>query len=185
MPAPTLPSSTTSTWTDTVASAEVSGTLTWNSGDMILVIGLTEDTNETINLPTATGLTFAALGSALAAASNCWAHVWQATAGSSGSGAVTAAAGQVQTAMRGIWCTAWGGGTGFVPTNSQGTTTDTLSITRTQANSAIAVGFADWNAVGATSPGWVPSGFTQVQALAHTNVSAFAAYWGDQGATGS
>ncbi len=185
MPAPTLTSQTSSTWTDTTASSEVSGTLTWNSGDRILVLGVTEDTANTISTPTATGLTFSALGSALATSSNCWAHAWQATAGSSGSGAVTGPAGQVLSAMRGIWCSAWGGSTGFVRTNAQGSATDTLSITRTQANSAIAFIAGDWNAAGATSPGWVPSGFTQVQALAHVNVSAFAAYWGDQGSTGS
>jgi hypothetical protein len=60
-----------------------------------------------------------------------------------------------------------------------------LSITRTQANSAIAVIFGDWNAAGTTSPGWVPAGSTQVQALAHANVSALAAYWGDQGSVGT
>jgi hypothetical protein len=185
MPAPTLTSSVTSTWTDTVATAETTGTLTWAAGDRVLVLGVTEDMNNTIAAPTATGLTFAALGSALNAASNCWAHAWQATAAGAGSATVSAAAGEVSTAMRGIWATAWGSCTGFVRTNSQGTATDTLSVTRTQANSAVAYIAADWNAVGATAPGWVPAGFTQVQALAHTNVSAFAAYWGDQGAVGA
>lgn len=185
MPAPTLTSQTSSTWTDTVATSEVSGTLTWGSGDRILVLAITEDTGSTLNTPTATGLTFSALGSALAVSSNCWAHAWQATAASASSGAVTAAAGQVNSAMRGIWCSAWGGCTGFVRTNAQGTATKTVSVTRTQDSSAVAYIGGDWNAVGATSPGWVPAGFTQIQAVAHANVSAFAAWWGDQGAAGS
>lgn len=185
MPAPTLTSQSSSTWTDTAVGTETTGTVTWNAGDRLLVLGLTEDSGLTLALPTATGLTFAALGSALAVASNCWAHAWEATAAGAGSGAVSSVAGGGSSGMRGIWCSAWGGCTGFVRTNQQGGASDTLSVTRTAANSAIAFVAGDWNAVGATSPGWVPSGFTQVQAVAHVNMSGFAAYWGDQGATGS
>lgn len=185
MAAPTLTSQSSSTWTDTAIGADVTGTVTWNSGDRVLVLAITEDTANTQQLPTATGLTFTALGSALAVSSNCWAHAWQATAGSGSSGTVSSNAADASSAMRGIWASAWGGCTGFVRTNAQGTATDTLSLTRTQDNSAIAFIAGDWNAIGATSPGWVPAGFTQIQALAHTNVSAFAAWWGDQGATGT
>lgn len=183
--APTLTSQTSSTWTDTVATTEVTGTLTWNAGDRILVLGVTEDNPVTLNTPTATGLTFAAIGSALTGSSNAWAHAWEATAAGSGSQAVSSTVGG-GSAMRGIWASAWGNCNGFVRTNSSvGTATDTVSVTRTQANSCIAYVGADWNAVGNTSPGWSPAGFTEIQSLAHANVSAFAAHWGDQGGAGT
>lgn len=185
--APTLTSQASSTWSDSASTDEVTtGALSWNSGDRILVLGLTENSTFTLNTPTATGLTFSALGSPLLTTNEAWMHAWQATAGSSGSGNITGPVGEVNSAMRGIWCSAWGNCNGFVRTNAQNVTGQTLSVTRTQANSAMAMAAADWNAVGIGGlTGWTPAGYTQVQAEAHADVTAFAAYWGDQGATGT
>ena len=187
MPAPTLTSQTGSTWDDTVNTSEVTGTLSWNSSDRILVMGFTEDQTTTLSLPTATGLTFAPLGTEITTSNSCWAHAWEATAGSSGSSAVTATiATGAGTAMRGIHALAWGGCTGFVRTNGAGVnSTQTVSVTRTQANSAMAFASADWSASGTGGLGWTPAGQTQVQAATAAGASSFAAYWGDQGATGT
>lgn len=187
MAAPTLTSQTGSTWTDFVSTSETTGTLTWGTGDRILVVGFTEDQSRTLDVPTATGLTFSALGAAITTANSCWMHAWQATAASPSSGAVSAAilvgAGN---AMRGIHAFAFGGCTGFTRTDGPVSSAQTVSVTRGQANSFAVFASADWSASGIGGLGWTPAGQTQVQA-AHLNpqATAFAAYWGDQGATGT
>lgn len=185
MAAPTLTSQTGSTWTD-ISATDTTGTLTWNTGDLILVIGVTEDQSATFNTPTATGLTFSALGTAITASSSCWVHAWSATAASSGSGTVSATANLGGSAARGIHAFAYGGCTGFVRTNlGTQSSTQTVSVTRTQANSAMVFWSADWSASGTAGLGWTPAGQTQAQAISIANYSAFAAYWGDQGSAGT
>jgi hypothetical protein len=188
VPAPTLTSSASSDWTDNAAIDEVTGTLTWGTGDQVLVIGFTEDQAFTLATPTATGLTFAPLGSALVPANSCWLHAWSATAASPSSGAVTAArSGTTTVAMRGIYAFAYGGCTGFARTNKAGvTSTQTVSVTRTQANSFVVAWSGDWSGGGIGGIGWTPAGQTQL--VAQNNVghaTAFAASWGDQGAAGT
>jgi hypothetical protein len=186
VPAPTLTSQTGSTWGDTVNTSEVTGTLTWNSGDRILVVGFTEDQTTTLGTPTATGLTFAALGTAITTSNSCWAHAWQATAAGTSSSAVTATiATGAGTAMRGIHALAFGGCTGFARTNGAAiNSVQTVSVTRTQANSMIVFQTADWSSSGGALA-WTPAGQTQLQAADTVGASAYAAYWGDQGATGT
>lgn len=187
MAAPTLTSSAGSDYTDNAAVSEVTGTLTWNSGDRILVVAMTEDQSFTLNTPTATGLTFSALGSAVTPSNSCWLHAWSATAGSSGSSAVTATrAGGTGVAMRGIYAFAYGGCTGFARTNKAGVDgTETVSVTRTQANSAVVGWAADWSASGTSGIGWTPAGQTQLVAQTNAGATAVVAHWGDQGATGT
>lgn len=187
MAAPTLTSHAGSDWTDNAAVSEVTGALTWNAGDRILVVGFTEDQSFTLATPTATGLTFTALGSPVTLSNSCWLHAWQATAASAGSGAVTAArAGSTGVAMRGIWAFAFGNCGGFTRTN--GTTvnaTQTVSVTRAGANSAAVFWSGDWSGSAATV-GWTPAGQTQLVAQLNSgHAAAFVARWGDQGAAGT
>jgi hypothetical protein len=185
--APTLTSQASSSWADQASPPEVTGTLTWNAGDRILVVALTEDSTITLATPTATGLTFTALGTEQAVTDSCWAHAWQATAAASGSSAITAAAAAGSaTNTRDLAAFAWGGCTGFVRTN--GATpgaAQTVSVTRTQANSAVVFASADWSAGGVAGLGWTPAGQTQLQAAASAGATGLLAYWGDQGATGT
>lgn len=186
MPAATLTSQTGSTWTDIAGTSETTGTLNWNTGDLILCMGFSEDATLTISTPTATGLTFAALGTVQATAASCWAHAWTATAATTSSSVVTGAIGAGGTGMRGIHALSFGNCTGFVRTNlGTQTSTKVVSITRTQANSLIVAQLADWSASGIAGLGWTPAGQTQLQAANSVNATAFLAYWGDQGATGS
>ena len=188
MSAPTLTSQTGSTWTDQVNTDEVTGTLTWNSGDRILVVGFTEDQSLTLGTPTATGLTFGDLGTPITTANSCWMHAWQATAGSSGSGAVTGPrATGTGTGMRGIEAYAYGNCTGFTRTDGAGAnSTQTVSVTRGQANSGMVFASADWSAGGTGGLAWTPAGQTQDQAAHNASgATAFAAHWGDQGSTGT
>jgi hypothetical protein len=185
--APTLTSSTGSDYTDNAAVSEVTGTLTWNDGDRILVVAMTEDQSFTLNVPTATGLTFSALGSAITVSNSCWLHAWSAIAAGSGSSAVTATrSGGTGVAMRGIYAFAYGGCTGFTRTNKTGVnSTEVVSVTRGQANSAVVGWAGDWSASGTSGIGWTPSGQTQLIAQTNTGATAVVAHWGDQGATGT
>lgn len=191
MPAPTLTSSAISTWSDNVNTDEVTGTLSWNSGDRILVVGMTEDQGFVLSTPTATGLTFTAVGTAVTVANSCWLHVWQATAGSAGSGTITASrATSTGVAMRGLAAFAFGTCTGFVRTNKGGgagavNSTQTVSVTRTQANSALVTVTGDWSAGSVASVALVPAGGTQVVAQTNTGGAAVVGRWGDQGAAGT
>lgn len=188
MAAPTLTSQTGSTWSDRVNTDEVTGTLAWNSGDRVLVVGFTEDQTLTLDTPTATGLTFTALGSPITTNNSCWMHVWQATAASSGSSTVTGSrATGTGTGMRGIHAFTFGGCTGFTRTDgSTANLTETVSVTRGQANSMIVFASADWSAGGTGGLGWTPAGQTQVQAAHNASgATAFCGYWDDQGSTGT
>ncbi len=187
MPAPTLVSQSGSTWNDLSTADEVTGSITWSAGDLILVVGWTEDQTVTLNTPTATGLTFSALGSPITTGSSCWVHTWTATAGSGGSGAVTGPrlAG-TGSANRGIHALVYSGhsGTGAraAPAASSA---QTVSLTRTGANSAVVCVSADWSATGIGGLGGAPAGQTQLRAADAVNCEAFLAHWGDQGAAGT
>lgn len=184
MAAPTLTSQTGSTWNDATGTTETTGTLTWNSADLVLVVGFTEDSSLTLTTPTATGLTFAALGSAQATASSCWVHAWTATAASPGS--TTVGSTHSSGATAGIHAYAFGGCTGFVRTSGATlNATQTVSVTRTQNNSFMVFISADWSASGTAGLAWTPAGQTQVQAASNANAAAFCAYWGDQGSAGT
>jgi hypothetical protein len=153
----------------------------------VLVIGVTEDSSISLATPTATGLTLAALGTAQATGSSCWLHMWEATAASGGSSAVSAAAvGGASTSMRALQAFAFGNCTGFVRTSGATLTgTQAVSVTRTQANSFVAFASGDWSASGTAGLAWTPAGQTQLQAATTANAALFCAYWGDQGSTGT
>jgi hypothetical protein len=185
--APTLTSQIGSTWNDLALPPETTGTLTWNAADRVLIIGVTEDSSISLATPTATGLTLAALGTAQATGSSCWLHMWEATAASGGSSAVSAAAvGGASTSMRALQAFAFGNCTGFVRTSGATLTgTQAVSVTRTQANSFVAFASGDWSASGTAGLAWTPAGQTQLQAATTANAALFCAYWGDQGSTGT
>src|SRR3989344_1712455 len=57
--APTLVDYQQSSWSTRAASPEVTASITWQTGDFIVVFGATETQGVTFATPTATGLTFA------------------------------------------------------------------------------------------------------------------------------
>jgi hypothetical protein len=186
---PTLVGSSAATFT-TGNTARTTGSLSWVSGDIILVFGMTADNLVTLTTPTGSGLTFAALtGTPTSAASSAKGYAWSATASGSASGAISSTqSGGSGTAGSGIVAYVYRGsdglGTPAVSTSLGATTTQNL--TRAQANSAVAQIWGDFNAVNDVVVTWTPSGQTEDVA---TNVSGqatfFAANWGDQGSTGT
>lgn len=190
MAAPTLVDYQQSDWTSKTNTSEVTPTVTFSAGDVVIVLGATEDNdNGLLNTPTGTGLTFSAItGTPTNTSGQTKLYAWIATAASSGSSAVTATRGDGDTLLRGIAVFVFRGSDGLGNTAisaSLGATT-TQSLTRSQANSAIVQVWGDWNATNDTTVTWTPSGETQrIAQYVSSSATLFVASWGDQGAAGT
>lgn len=203
--APTLSDYQQSTWTDVTSGNEVTPTVTWSAGDVIVVVGSTESFLTAVLLtPTASGLTFS-LVTETSTDSNTNNYVWSATAGSSGSGAITSVAdgssscpGGFRVCQRGIAAFVYRGSDGVGNTNSivdSATTNTVISLVRSGDSSAVVVVMGDWNTVDDTSATANPvSGGTVADLnggaagnLARVAGSAtqYVASWTDQGAAGT
>lgn len=185
MPEPTL-TYAAATFTDDETLTNVTGSLSWEAGDIVVVFGATADGGTTLGTPTATGLTFSSLATA-GGSSNTQIYLWSATAGSSGSGAITSTANnQINRAGIGAFVVHGSDGLG-TPVTVTGSTAKTISVTRTQANSAVACLLADWNAVNDATTDPTPAGGTE-RTEVPGDAATWAVYlysWGDQGATGT
>ena len=86
--APTL----VQTWSadySTATTPKASDSFTWLTGDLFVVMALSSETGTGWVAPTATGLTFAAHGTAVTGGTRCNAHKWTATAASGSSGTIS------------------------------------------------------------------------------------------------
>jgi hypothetical protein len=186
MAAPTLAASSASTLG---TGARTTGSVSWTSGDIVIVMGMTADDTATLGTPTTagSGISFAALtGTPTSAGSSCKGYGWIATASASSSGtfSATPSGGFAGGIVVWVWSGSDGIGTPVVSAALGATTTQNL--TRAQANSGVVQMWGDWNAVNDAVVTWTPSG--QAQLLAAVSAGAFtgfAASWGDQGATGT
>lgn len=146
-----------STFTGTASSEATSAALAWNAnGNRIVVLGATEDNGETINTPTATGLTFSALsGLPTTTGSSCKGYGWSATASGSGSSVISA----TTSIGIGAGIAAWS----FESTDGVGTpvvnvgTGLTVSVTVPEGATVLMI-LADWNATTDTTVTASPSG---------------------------
>lgn len=187
MAAPTLSDYQQSTWTGTSGASEVTATVTWSAGDLIIVVGATENETETLNLPTATGLTFSAVQASAGTEDTCNIYVWKATAAGSGSGAITSTIGG-GTVARGIAAFVYSGSDGTGATGSiDKSAAKVVSLIRASDNSAALVVMGDWNAVGDVTVTASPaSGGTQRVAANVPGAADFFVFsWTDQGAAGT
>lgn len=186
MAQPTLADYQSTNYTD-IAANEVSASVTWSSGDLIVVLGMTDDNVNTLGTPTATGLTFSAVsGSPTNAAGTCKGYAWTATAGSSGSGAVTSTHAIDQVAGISVFVFSGSTGIGGTAISAALGSTTTQSLTRTGTNSHVVQIWGDWNAINDTTVTWTPSGETQrVASFTSGRYTIFIASWGDQGASGA
>ena len=178
---PTLIQYEETSWS-TSSNPKSTGTISWQTGDVIAVIGGTEAPGIVITTVTATGLTFAA-GTPQAVASSCWANSWTAVAGSNGSSTVDidkTGAGQYGAA---VWV--YRGSTGIGARGANSTTAKIVSVTRTGTSSAVVEGMFDFSAAVVTGRVWTPVGETEQEASAQTGYSVYAANWGNQGAPGA
>ncbi len=185
---PTVSDYQASTWTDNGTTSEVTGTLTWSSGDLIVVVGVGENGGFRLNTPTATGLSFSLITSVgSGVGGDGLVYMWSATAGSGGSSAVTATLIDAGAAGRGIAAFAFtnSGGLGNTATMSA-STAKTFNLVRGTANSAVVNVMTDWNAVADTAVNTSPAGGVVRQASEDpAHATFFANSWSDQGATGT
>lgn len=185
---PTLSAYQQSTWSDQTGTTEATAALTWSAGDLVLVLGFTEDNDVTLATPTATGLTFGALsGFPTATASHVKLYAWSATAGAGGTQAISSTT-DGSGSMRGLAAFAFTGsdGIGTIAVQVANGSTTTQSLTRGFDNSAVVQVMGDWSATTDVTVSWTPAGFTQ--RVAQNNVgraTAFVASWTDQGSAGT
>lgn len=183
--AATLIGTSGSTWNDTAVN-ETTGSLSWQTGDIVIVIGMTEDnTNTTLATPTATGLTFSAISGFPTNTSNtCKGYAWTATAGSNGSGAITSV---ITGNMAGIQAYVFRGSDGIG--NTAKSTADqnlTINLQRNYDTSLVVWAAGDWGATNDTTVSSDPVGGNQRQAAwISGRATLFAFDWGDQGAAGT
>lgn len=182
---PTLADYQESNFTD-LGTTETTPTVTWSAGDLIVVLGITEDNPRTLNTPTATGLTFSAVsGSPTNSASSTKGYAWTATAGSGGSGAVSATGTDHAEGIAVFVFSGTDGLGGTAISAGLGSTT-TQDLTRTGTNSHVVQIWGDWNAVNDTTVTWTPTGATQREnTYVAGRATFFVANWGDQGSTGT
>lgn len=196
MAAPTISGYSNSNATDTGAT-EITGSVSWNSGDLVVVLGITEDNARTLATPTSTGsgLTFSALtGFPTNIASSCKLYAWSATAAATSSGTISSAGsgGPANGSVIGAFVLAGHGGLGNTAKSAAVDTTDpyTVSLTRSGANSVVLMAAGDWNAVSDVTTDPSPlAGSTQRLGddggFRSGEYNAYLASWADEGAAGT
>ncbi len=184
--APTLTDYQQSTWSDNI-STEVTASITWSTGSVIVVMAMTADNASTLATPTAVGLTFAQILAPTNDANSCKGYAWVATAAGAGSGAITSVT-DLGTAGRGMSAFVFSGSNGIGASSADAAlgATTTKSLTRSFANSFVVQAWGDWNAVNDVAVTWTPTGQTErVAQFVSTQGTFFVANWGDQGAAGA
>lgn len=170
---------------DSSANETVTG-LTWNTGDTIVVLGMTEDnTNSTLGTPTATGLTFAAMaGSPSAVASSCKGYAWSAVAGSNGGATITSVSGGGGVG-HGIQAWVLRGGAIGTPVLTV-SAAKTVALTRLGTGSIVLFMGGDWSASADVTVTADPvTNGTQRIAETFANYTVFAFDWTSQGSPGT
>lgn len=171
--------------------AEVTASVSWGAGDLVIVVGVTEDnTIITLGTPTASGLTFSSV-TLTNTANNCKCYCWQATAATAGSGAISSVVttdGSDHAAGITVFSISGSSGIGNTALLASTTTTNaTVSLTRGSPNSGVILAFGDWSAVNDTAVATSPSSAGTVDIIVNSSgrYTAYVAHWTDQGATGS
>lgn len=140
---PTIISYTETAAWNTAATTKATASVSWNSGDQILVIAGNEGSSN-INLPTATGLTFTSILVNNGATSSCSSRAAIATAGSTSSSAVTVT--QTASVQYGFGVWVLRGSDGLGSSGEQHTATKTKSVVPTDTHSAWLIGSFDFGA---------------------------------------
>lgn len=185
---PTISAFQSTNWADLSSAAETTASISWASGDLILVVGGTESGSWTLTTPTATGLSFSLVTSVgTGDGSNATAYLWSATAGSAGSSTVSSNGVEAGSVARGIAAYVFTG-TGGLGNNATivGSSSKTINLNRGTANSAVVNIMSDWQAISDTTVTSSPVGGTvRVAQESPAHATFFVTDWGDQGASGT
>ena len=187
MTAPSLIAYSETTWTG--FGAKSTGSVSWNAGDVVVVVGGSETSVHAVTLPTFSGGTFAAIsGAACTAGSDCYANAWSCIPAGSGSGAVSST-GTGGGYDYGIAVWVWRGSGGIGNVGASGATANTnitQSLIRSGGNSCVVGGMFDWGAGAVTGYAWTPSAANDRQhAKDGSRYTYYVADWGDQGSSGT
>lgn len=187
MAAPTLSDYRQSTWTDTPFSgtSEATAAITFAAGDLVVVVGCTEDNGSTLATPTATGLLFSSVTSTNTG-SNCKAYLWTATAAGSGTSVVSSVLGGGGSPAAGLSAFVFTGSDGIgTPVTFAGSSALTQNLTRAQANSHVVLVMGDWAEVGDVTITVTPTGTSRVAVDVSSRACFYVNSYGDQGSTGT
>lgn len=163
-------------------------------GDVLVIGSGTESNSTTINAPTGGTGTYV-LQETLAPASNCGMDLYTAVAGISAQTYSLSVSTDSGIQWWGTTAGRFSGSDGIgAAESSNATTAPSLSITTTQANSALFAVFYDWNAVDGDSRTWravngttptAGNGFELAYFRDAFHYGCYVAYWPDAGAVGA
>jgi hypothetical protein len=164
------------------AGSKSTGSVTWQAGDLVVVLGACESTGSTIATPTFAGGTLAA-GGAVGSGSQCQANSWTCTPASGGSGAVSSTGASALHYGLAVWVFRYHGGAGARAGVAD--TTLAVSLTRQQPHSRVVQIIGDYNAT-AVAGAWTPAVLNSRQAAVDGTLYAYyVADWDDQGSAGA
>lgn len=180
MTAPTLVSTSGSNWGDASAT-DTTGSLSWIASDKVIVVAMTADNTNTLNVPTVTGLTGTGLTFTQLLATNtvnsCKGYIWTADAAGTGSGTIQATSSSGGTPSNGIQAAVWRGHGGLGASTSTATgSATTIALSGTGSDSGIMWAAGDWSATNDVIVSPSPAGGTQRQAVFVTGQATFFAF---------
>lgn len=194
MPAPTFVAEYGDVWNTSTSPKTASVTL--NTGEVLVVCGVTSDQGATLNTPTGgTGLTYT-LQQSVVVSQFCTAYVWTTISASDQTYTLSLTNAGDNTLEWGFIGYRFSGSDGVgasSKTNVSGAA-PSLSLTTLFANSAVVVINADWNAVDGTTRTWrtinsiTPTLGNNLERTYFRDAAAYttySAYWNDVGATGA
>lgn len=187
MAAPPFVQEAETAW-NTATTPKTTASINVTSGNVLAVVGASEKDTVTISTPTntGTGQTFSLLQSVVVSAF-CWAGGWSATCSATEAETFSFARGATSGWFGGnVLEFSGSNGVGASSKNNGSGAPGTVSLTTTQANSAIVVIVADFNAgVGART--WLTNAgaFTEQTSQVVANYTVYAGFHADAGAVGS
>lgn len=186
MAAPTFVAEYETAWNNNT-NPKVTDAFNAQAGDLLVCIGMSEDQAYPLATPTNTqgALTWTLRQSVVVAAYST-VYVWTATVDANKTG-MTVSVGRTGGGWHGINVVHWRGSSGIgasAKANASGA--PSVSLTTTQADSAVVVANADWNAL-ATARTWRTVGVaaTEVSYSATGNYTVYAAYHSNAGPAGA
>jgi hypothetical protein len=177
-------------WTSN-ASPKTSPTFDVAAGDLIVIIGFTENSTSTINVPTWTGTGAVTLRQSITVTNYCTAYLWTVDVTATATGRTISATRGGQADTWSFYGSVWRnhGGLGVTGKTNVASGAPAL-VLATAANSAIVCGNSDWTASSPTGRTWrsvngAPMVETSQGGLAGTTYECYTGYTLDSGPAGN
>jgi hypothetical protein len=161
------------------------GSFSVTAGDLLVILGSSEDSQRTLGTPTGGGLTYT-LAQSVVVTNNCTVYAWTAVCTSTTSITVTiTVAGGSGAKLWGFNVLRFRGGAVGASSKTNNTGAPTLNITTTRDNSAVAVINSDWAAVDGTSRTWRTNAGTFTEQHYYRNAASYTTYGGYHASAGT